>query len=333
MCATTTGVGRARGVRRDPACGTSGPGHPSPTARPCQCRGVAEALRLWGVPVRPGRVASASRSPGAAPPPRSWAWQRVRAAEAMAWGAPVRQARCPGGTLWQRPCCSRSGGPRGSRLAVRGGRVAGRLTDPRRCPAQPGTDVMWACLPGGGLPRHRRGVLEAVVGRGRRGCHHGVSPCQHLRPTRACRRPPTASARPSLRLLAAPDAWRSGLARRVSVVCGCSSGTITSCAHAVTCPPVTRAGERVPHPQRPHRLGVPTPVAPDVAGGALPRGRPLARQGGAPAERVGSHACASRRVGRHAPVAGARHTSQGHAQQSGVPALLSRGGRVTPAGG
>ena len=58
-----------------------------------------------------------------------------------------------------------------------------------------GLPAAWGCGPAGGR-----------VGRAVR--RHGAALCQHLRPTRACRRPPIASARASLRLSAAPEAWR-----------------------------------------------------------------------------------------------------------------------------
>jgi hypothetical protein len=118
---------RERETRRPVLHDTHGPGTPG-------------RRRGW-CPLRAG--------PGAAPPPLasrspllcSWAWQRVRVAEA--------------------------GGPRGARLAGRGGGPAdgGRPRDPRRCSphlAAGGGVEVWG---GGGLPR-RRGVVWRVVVQG-----------------------------------------------------------------------------------------------------------------------------------------------------------------------
>jgi hypothetical protein len=54
---------------------------------------------------------------------------------------------------------------------------------------------------------HDVGLREARVGLGTGQCQ-GETPYQFLRLTIACKRPPIASARASLRLSAAPEAWR-----------------------------------------------------------------------------------------------------------------------------
>jgi len=64
-----------------------------------------------------------------------------------------------------------------------------------------------SCRKADRLWSHGVGLREARVGLGTGHCQ-GETPYQFLRLTIACKRPPIAYARASLRLSAAPEAWR-----------------------------------------------------------------------------------------------------------------------------
>ena len=173
-------------------------------ARPQAGRATWRGLRhRWARPtVPPGPHAPRSQRCRSAPP----VWH-ARAADAGG------VTRASGLAPHCRPAPER-GRARGHQAQVALGSRAwrseaggGRSRHPRRRLAPRGTDARGGRVrQGGGLRRRGHGILgpsgEAVGGRG----HRGEAPCQCLRPTRACRRPPRASARASLRLLAAPDA-------------------------------------------------------------------------------------------------------------------------------
>ena len=181
--AATTREGRQRGVRHGPACGTAEPGQRFPQARAHRGRSGAEALRPCGVPVPQTRVASAR-----APWPSRW-WPECVASPCRrrGWRHPrIGPGAAPSSCSWAGPYAraTGAGGPRESRLAVRGGWGQSRHPRRRRAPRGPearragparrwAPKAWWRGPAGGGRGGQRGGGVQA---------HHGA----RTRPTRTC---------------------------------------------------------------------------------------------------------------------------------------------------